>query len=53
MTYYDVYCEKEDGEIVHLDRVSTEDEANQIIITEENENIEHHCWYEVTYADEQ
>lgn len=51
--YFDVYGETADGEIIHVDRVSTEDEAHWLCVTEENENPEADYWWEATYADEQ
>lgn len=52
-TYYDVYGERNEGEIIHIDRVYAEKEARSIVITEENENPDGDFWWEVVYADEQ
>lgn len=52
-TYYDVYGETIDGEIIHIDRVYSEKEARTLVITEENENPDGDFWWEATYPDEQ
>lgn len=52
-TYYDIYCETIEGNVIHVDRVYSEKDAECVVNIELNQNPDADYWWEVTYADEQ